>query len=718
MYPFFFKGSQDQVVVWTRKKIFSILRNCMSSEFDSQLESLEHELSREADCPVQIQSTARSQLSKLFFKMRTKWKEARGNDKFFDEKNENWLNVDFSFPVRTIDQSEDYGAGNLSSKDCSSNESRTTPGHSRGRPSLDFATSSDRSKRRKTEELRKKYTPAQLLQATTLNFRSSGNLDSAKVIQDVTASPTRATRYRAAFAKTSNAQQTISADEALSDIVEGKLTRHQYNVIRKRLKTVNCKVYPSYDSVQVAKKLCYPPPSSITVTETSADIKLQGLLDHTSERLLLSRRDFLKSLNTQRITAELICKWGCDGSSGQSEYKQSFSDDSASDAHIFLTSFVPLRLAFSNSESDESTNEVIWENPRPSSPRFCRPIRLQFVHETTEVTVNEKKYIDDQIVLLEPFTMVVDGSVITINYKMLFTMIDGKVCNAVTSTTSTLRCNLCSATSKDFNDIDKMLKLPLIESNLSYGMSTLHAWIRMFECLLHISYKLHLKKWQARTESEKTSVKQRKSTIQNELRSSLGLVVDRPKPGYGSSNDGNTARRFFENSPKVSLITGVNERLMERFHAILQVISSGRNIDVEKYKEYALETARMYVAEYPWYNMPTAVHKLLMHGSQIIASASLPIGQLSEEAQEARNKDIKKYREGFSRKCSRERTMQDVLNWLLVSSDPYISSLRELPAKKHKKLSNDALRLISCSDAEDDSAGELSISESEEYDSD
>lgn len=70
--------------------------------------------------------------------------------------------------------------------------------------------------------------------------------------------------------------------------------------------------------------------------------------------------------------------------------------------------------------------------------------------------------------------------------------------------------------------------------------------------------------------------------------------------------------------------------------------------------------------------MPTTVHKLLIHGPQIIASALLPIGQLFEKAQESRNKDIKKYREGFSQKCSREKTMEDVLNWLLVSSDPYI----------------------------------------------
>jgi len=226
-------------------------------------------------------------------------------------------------------------------------------------------------------------------------------------------------------------------------------------------------------------------------------------------------------------------------------------------------------------------------------------------------------------------------------------------------------------------------------------MSTLHAWIRLFECLLHLSYKLSLKKWQARTENEKKLVSQRKTEIKKGFKSELGLIVDRPKPGYGSTNDGNTARRFFENSAISTLITGLNERIIKRFHIILQTISCGYDINVNNYKEYALETARMFVSEYSWYNMPTTVHKLLIHGPQIIASALLPIGQLSEEAQESRNKDIKKYREGFSRKCSREKTMEDVLNWLLVSSDPYISSLRKLPQKKLKELSPEARQLLS-----------------------
>jgi len=54
----------------------------------------------------------------------------------------------------------------------------------------------------------------------------------------------------------------------------------------------------------------------------------------------------------------------------------------------------------------------------------------------------------------------------------------------------------------------------------------------------------------------------------------------------------------------------------------------------------------------------------------------LPIGMMSEEAQECMNKKFKKFREHFSRKCSRSKSNTDLMNRLLASSDPKISSLR------------------------------------------
>jgi len=106
----------------------------------------------------------------------------------------------------------------------------------------------------------------------------------------------------------------------------------------------------------------------------------------------------------------------------------------------------------------------------------------------------------------------------------------------------------------------------------------------------------------------------------------MGLIVDQPKPGFGSTNDGNTTRRFFENSSTSASITGVDEDFIKRFHVILQVISCGHEIDLIKFQDYALQTARNFVQLYPWFHMPTSVHKILIHGAQIINSSLLPIG--------------------------------------------------------------------------------------------
>jgi len=51
--------------------------------------------------------------------------------------------------------------------------------------------------------------------------------------------------------------------------------------------------------------------------------------------------------------------------------------------------------------------------------------------------------------------------------------------------------------------------------------------------------------------------------------------------------------------------------------------------------------------------MPQSTHTILIHGSLIIKNVLVPIGQLSEEAQEASNKNYNRFREHHSRKSSR-----------------------------------------------------------------
>lgn len=123
-------------------------------------------------------------------------------------------------------------------------------------------------------------------------------------------------------------------------------------------------------------------------------------------------------------------------------------------------------------------------------------------------------------------------------------------------------------------------------------------------------------------------------------------------------------------------IIDIDESLITRFDIILQTLACREKINADKFDKYASETAKLYVDLYSWYYMPASVHKILVHGKSIIESFLIPIGYLFEKAQKARNKDFKHFKEFNARKHNRFATSEDIINKLLISSDPYISSLR------------------------------------------
>lgn len=240
-------------------------------------------------------------------------------------------------------------------------------------------------------------------------------------------------------------------------------------------------------------------------------VELQALLDLTSTRLLSVCEQDLEC-HTNLI---LFCKWGFDGASSQSTYKQKFKDNNASDSSIFMTSFVPLKLV--------SGTDVVWTNPNPSSTRYCRPIKFEFTHENTEVCKKEYERMQAEISNLVPTKC----RNVMINYQMLFTMIDGKVCTAISDIAlSCSTCYLCGAKPKEMNDIDRVISKDIDINACNFGLSSLHAKIRCMEFLLKISYNLSFKKWSVRDPGLKAEREKTKKRIQQEFREELGLLVD------------------------------------------------------------------------------------------------------------------------------------------------------------------------------------------------
>ncbi|RVE54676.1 hypothetical protein evm_000797 [Chilo suppressalis] len=102
------------------------------------------------------------------------------------------------------------------------------------------------------------------------------------------------------------------------------------------------------------------------------------------------------------------------------------------------------------------------------------------------------------------------------------------------------------------------------------------------ECLLHIAYRMEIKKWNCRGE-DKQKLNEMKKQIQEDFKSECGLLIDVVKQGTGITNDGNTARRFFSNADTSARITGLDKDLIERFHVVLQAIASGESINIANF---------------------------------------------------------------------------------------------------------------------------------------
>ena len=86
--------------------------------------------------------------------------------------------------------------------------------------------------------------------------------------------------------------------------------------------------------------------------------------------------------------------------------------------------------------------------------------------------------------------------------------------------------------------------------------------------------------------------------IQLDFKTKMGLIVDKIKPGYGSTNDENTARTFFKNVEISSEITGINPNLIKNFSLILRILSSGSRINISKFQTLLTDTKRMHLNLY------------------------------------------------------------------------------------------------------------------------
>ena len=110
-------------------------------------------------------------------------------------------------------------------------------------------------------------------------------------------------------------------------------------------------------------------------------------------------------------------------------------------------------------------------------------------------------------------------------------MLDGKAVNAITDTNSSQTCNVCKAKPSEMNNLSLVRLKPLDPKAVSLGISSLHCWMRSFEFLLHLEYKLPIGKYYARTPEEKVLVESTKKEIKKKVQRGVKPCCGYPQAG-------------------------------------------------------------------------------------------------------------------------------------------------------------------------------------------
>ena len=410
------------------------------------------------------------------------------------------------------------------------------------------------------------------------------------------------------------------------------------------------------------------------VADLDAWIELQPLLAHTLFQIVKQiPSDMLDEVDKVRTSKLLfLLNWGMDGAGNQSIYSHTSKSETGDltaevEGSIFATTLVPLRV-------EDQNSKIYWPSPGPQSDRFCRPVRLQFQKESKELIINEHQRMLAEIGKIQSFTINHNDTNILVDYQLFEAMLDGKCLNYVLGNNCTQRCPICGMMNTTFNDPNQTFP-PLSQNALKHGIAPLHCCIRTMETLLNVSYRRNLKIHKIQNDL-KPCIEVEKKKITTELHSRLGIVVEKVKQGFETTNTGNTVKRFFSHPNVVAQILQLPEELIMNFSVITRLL----NLQIPLNWNYVVpllnRTKMLWREHLPWFPMSPSIHKVLEHAPNIGVATQLSLGELGEDCGEATHKVIRRTRSENIRKMSKVKGIEDLMLHLLARSSPSISVIK------------------------------------------
>ena len=244
-------------------------------------------------------------------------------------------------------------------------------------------------------------------------------------------------------------------------------------------------------------------------------------------------------------------------------------------------------------------------------------------------------------------------------------------------------CHACLLSQNDFAE-NCFSQLEIPASILNLGIAPLHILLRSMEFCFYLAITLKVGKC---TQKSPEFLAQKKE-FKQKFREELNLRLFEVDKDFGSSNVGNSCRKFFKEAEKTSEILDLPVEIIEAFHGLNTIISTTHELsNLSEFKELSNFLLTMLTIEpFSQKQLIPTVHRALCHFEAYYRHfefLQLPFGSLSESALEARNKYTHRFRENLCFKGTLKKNLRDLGIRSLLASDPLISlNIRQIENRK------------------------------------
>ena len=359
----------------------------------------------------------------------------------------------------------------------------------------------------------------------------------------------------------------------------------------------------------------------------------------------------------------------------------------------------------------DKPEKVIWRSRLANCSSSCRPLRLCFQCESKRTVLTEYDRIKGQIRRMEVYAPedteegVEDPLGVDFEFYGIPSLFDQSAIAKILGVGADSSCPFCKRTVNQLCFRNGHFPLHNHEDNCK-TFSNLHFGPRSMELCTNIGEKIDFKRFIAKGDNVQIREDRNKS-IKNQVRRKCGFRINMcAGKRQGSTNTGNAARRFYKWAAKIAKILKIPVEFLNGLKTVWDILRCPYMVDstkaqakcdqvldqffeffkmTEEEKQERIRNGSKAEMIEVWFKIASAVHKILVHMKQLLDRCPVPPGLVSEEAPECNNGRIRFIFLRLTRKISRLKMMTDLVNRLLLISDPHMLEFVEEKAMKKRK---------------------------------